>query len=197
MSELAIQAFAAVARPLILKYFPPACCIAATRVTIECLRRFGVTAKPKATVFCVSVPEKKLAYVSGPEKYFDFANAASWTKRGTSDGSDGYQGHVVAFAGTTLIDAAFDQSLYALGMWEKFVLVQPADKWPGTFDAQIGAVLTNGESCLIRYIALDDKSFLRAPAWELDHLQPLIAEVCSAMELQMSELHKVEFDNAV
>lgn len=187
--EQTITRYAAVARPLILQFFPPNACIAASRITIECLGRFGIKAKAFPMKFAVESTKHQVRFTVGlddKEKAEAAANAASSHSR---MGLKAWNGHVVVITkgkgNRYLIDASFDQaSMPAHGVPIKpHVLVVPIGKEipPEDIFAELGLVTDGGEDLNVKYIPLRDRSFLDAPAWETDHLQPVIAMICRRM----------------
>ena len=60
-----IRAFARVARTTILRYFGRRSCIASSRITIECLKIFGVESYPVPVRFILRAPDLRMAFVAG------------------------------------------------------------------------------------------------------------------------------------
>lgn len=112
-----IEHFAAVARPLILKYFPARnSCIAATRTTIECLRRFGIRARAAPVALALEIPAYELAYISGlTEEQRNKSKAAAKGFVDRTGDPDKWPGHLVAVAEDRwFIDPTIDAAIYSL-----------------------------------------------------------------------------------
>lgn len=184
-AELAIVRFAAVARPMILAFFPPNSCIAASRIAVEVLQRFGVSAEAVPVSLIVEAKARALAFVSGVK-----------LKGGATElrpsGPDSWAGHVVVIASgfgkrRYLIDASFDQcSMPDHGVpVPPCVLVVPIEQAsiePENIAAELALETDTGEMLHVMYWPLRDRSFVTAPAWETGHLQPVIELICEQMQ---------------
>ncbi len=185
-----IQAFAQVARPIILKYLSRRSCIASVRVAIECLKRFGVRGRPFAVRFVVEIPAMNLMYTSGlsDEEQERARKAKSFINLPGGEGG-GWNGHLVIEAGGFLIDPSFDQAFAAFAETghametPPMAVVFPLNGGRLGPDVQVDyeAALDNGTRLVIRYAVRPDDSFLDAPAWEFEYLMPVIREVCREM----------------
>lgn len=187
-----LEVFAEVARPMILQFFPPNSCIAAARTTLECLKRFSVDAYAEPVRFVVKIEELNLAFTTGlseDERRRAISDADSWFDAATRE--SGWNGHLIVLAVNRryLVDPTFDQAFYQLTQagkliepLEPLVLVLPLDE-PATdrFGITFGARFSNGLNATVMYDSIADKSFLEAPAWERDHLQPLIYSIVRRM----------------
>jgi len=179
-----IEAYAAVARPIILNFFVPNSCIASSRITVEVLSRFGVSAEAIATKFVVLLPEKKLAYVSGLDP------------QERADANDSMNVHVIVLAGDRwFLDASFDQVRGPLKITlEPKVFVIPLDgqtiEDKYSVDMDLKCALDDGTPIEIRYVTHCGDAFKRTPAWETDHLRVPIHLICTAMKAALDERRK-------
>jgi len=190
MSEAILAAFSTVARPLILKFFPPNSCIASTRIALECLRRFGFTGEGLSVEFVCEFAERGTAYVGGlrPESEREARRTAKSFTRLKDPSGEGADMHVVAVVsapgGRWLIDASFDQ--VGAGRWpvppEPLIVPIPAnlDRLEIHLDARIE--LADGVRAKVQYRSRPERDFEGTPAWELDHITPLISLICRCME---------------
>ena len=187
-----IRAFARVARTIILRYFGRRSCIASSRITIECLKIFGVESYPVPVRFILRAPDLGMAFVTGitpeeqaiarrsPKKYIELA---------TGPGG-GWNGHVIVKAGGFVIDPSFDQALDAFAEAgcriddAPRIAVFPLNgvKLPEDFCATFTAVLDDDTKITAQYDALFDATFADQPAWETDHIQPAIHAIISKMK---------------
>jgi hypothetical protein len=120
-----VTAYAEVARPIMLWSWTPASCIAATRVTVNVLGAYGISARPYPVAAMVyNRAYMRLAARLGrwpeiEEQHADPAGAWSLGVGVEGDPDDprwstrnGYDGHLVALAlnDTLLLDASLDQA---------------------------------------------------------------------------------------
>lgn len=184
-----IAHYAAIARPLILEFFPPNCCVAASRVTIECLRSFGVDAVAVAMKLVVECRPREVAYLVGlsrAERRKAKKQAAAWTDRAQPDA---WNGHLVVVARGErrqfMIDPSFDQaSMPGHGVTiPPCILVVPvgAEIPPDSIGAELELVTDDGEELRVRYIPSGDSGFTHLPAWGTDHVAPLVQMICERM----------------
>lgn len=184
--EAVIQAFAMTARPVLLRYYPPRSCIASTRVTIECLKRFRLAVRPVPVSFFVHIPSRNLLYCSGASAEdrqrlkLNNANVELPTVSG-----QGWQGHVVAHVEERwLVDPSFDQAFFS---FEDAGNLPPSLETPQIHVLETGPLgkdftldgegeMEDGSPVQIQYLSLDDQSFLQTPAWELDSLHQLASD---------------------
>jgi len=193
-----IEAYAAVARPIILNFFVPNSCIASSRITVEVLSRFGVSAEAIATKFVVLLPEKKLAYVSGldPQERADAKKKSQTWIDLLPDGDDSMNVHVIVLAGDRwFLDASFDQVRGPLKITlEPKVFVIPLDgqtiEDKYSVDMDLKCALDDGTPIEIRYVTHCGDAFKRTPAWETDHLRVPIHLICTAMKAALDERRK-------
>lgn len=193
-----IRAYAAIARPMILHYFPePNACIAACRTTLECLKRFGVRSRVEAVELVVTVPDLELSYVSGlsvesKQRAIDKSKELLSVENAT----DAWDGHVVVIAdGYWLIDPTFDApfaAMYQAGKLKErlepavsFVKTESPMRDAGWY-MKIGVGFSDGTMVDVQYNSRPEyRSFTKTPAWEIDHLQPLIHSICEGMKQAM------------
>jgi hypothetical protein len=187
-----IRAFARVARTIILRYFGRRSCIASSRITIECLKVFGVESYPVPVRFILRAPDLRMAFVAGitpeeqaiarrsPKKYIELA---------TGPGG-GWNGHVIVKAAGFVIDPSFDQALDAFAEAgcriddAPRIAVFPLNgvKLQEDFCATFTAVLNDDTKITAQYDALFDTTFADQPAWETDHIQPAIHAIVAKMK---------------
>ena len=176
-SDAILKRYCDIARPMMLKFMPPNSCIAATRVTCECLRRLGFKVDPVPMKFVVTIPERETAYTSGVS-----AKERATAKRSIryEEFSDGWEGHLVAITNDKLIESAFDQAVIALSL----PLQRPEIMWfplPKTrgeaFHVEyFGHIDDTGEKIKIDYVTTGDHSYTSSEAWTDEGL-PLLAEM--------------------
>jgi len=191
--EQIVLAYAKIARPIILKHLNRRSCIASSRVTIEVLRTFGVTAQPIPCSMQVVMPDLNLMYFNGctPEKRAEYQKQAARYETLPNDPGGGWNGHVVVEAADLLIDPSFDQALDVFATVDPTVASDPTIMVLPNCGRLLAAgqhsveavVLDDRERQLhIRYDPLDDGSFASTPAWELDYLLPTIRNVKIALQ---------------
>jgi hypothetical protein len=114
--DAVVKAYAEVARPLILRWFPePNSCIAATRATVEVLDCFGIRAWPLSVRMKALVPERNIAFGSGllPHERTRAELLPGFTGR-FSTRTKGWDGHlIVGTENHWLIDPTFDTVFHA------------------------------------------------------------------------------------
>ena len=193
----AVQCFAECARPPILRYLNRRSCIASCRITIEVLKRFGIAAHPVPVRFVVCAPVYKIAFISGfsvesqtelrrgAARYVDLA---AGPKAGGGNGT--WNGHVAVVTANYFLDPSFDQSLDALasnGLQldpHPYIALAPLPQ-PINRDAlhlEFSLETANSIFLTAQYNSISDYSFLETPAWELDHVEPVIEEIAATME---------------
>jgi hypothetical protein len=182
-AEDIVRRYASVARPVILEFFPPNSCIAASRITIEVLRRFGIKAQAVPVSMVVQSKSRDLAFVSG----LDMKGRAHQIRPASKNA---WNGHCIAIAGGHLIDASFDQCDMAdrgVHIPPYILTVRIGDKVRlNSFHAVLEMITDDGEALEVQYFPLNDWSFLQSPAWETDHLQPAIQLICARMSEPVS-----------
>ena len=172
-----IRAFARVARKIILRYFNRRSCIASSRITIECLKIFGVESYPVPVRFILRAPDLKMAFVTGitPEEQAKARRSArKYIELATGPGG-GWNGHVIVKAAGFVIDPSFDQALDAFAEAgcridnAPRIAVFPLNgvKLPEDFRATFTAMLDDDTKITAQYDALFDSTFADQPAWEL------------------------------
>ena len=193
-----IRVYARTARPIILRYFNRRSCVASSRITIEALKFFGIAARPVPVRFLVRAPALNAVFMSGvtAEDRAEIAGASGSRfvllapGPQISGGGIGWNGHVIVKTREFLIDPSFDQALDAIAGAGHAIAAAPliavfplgGKSLPKTFHAGFTALLDDDTKIISEYDHLPDDSFLRAPAWELDHLQPAIEQILAAMK---------------
>jgi hypothetical protein len=184
-----VRAFAITARPIILKYFPPACCVAASRITVECLRRFGIRSEATQVKFVVHVKALNMAYVAGldeDEREKARLKASDWIDRVPDNLVAPWNGHVVVVTKkmpSFLIDPSFDQAVMPGVRIPPYILAAPLGRAirPCDVGADLQLKTDDGLTLDVRYVPSSDRSFLDTPAWDRDHILPVADEICVAM----------------
>lgn len=178
-----VDAFEAVARPEILKWFPANSCIASSRIAVECLGLFGVEAVGVAATLIARCGT--LAYVVGMnprEKARAKKQAGSFVERTSPNGIDG---HVVAVVpGEWLIDASFDQVDVGFPINPAPLLIPLDGRRADSLHVK-GSVKIGLELVQIEYLTNPRRWFKLTPAWETDHLQPVIWAIARKMEMHL------------
>ncbi len=160
-------------------WLTPNSCIAASRITIDCLRILGIPAEPVATKFMVQVEEIGMAYACGlsAEELYTAGESIRhprWI---------GWDGHLVVRAGEWLIDPSFHQADIALG---KRLRVEGIPMFPfpvGTNSLEFHASYTgrfdSGLTAQIDYVAIQDNSWRDSGAWNDEGLVLLTRRIAS------------------
>ncbi len=186
--ELIIQVFAAVARPIMLRWMIPNSCIGATALTRQTLAYWKVNVDPIPTKLAVQVPSLNYAFVAGykgEEKDAMKAKSSVWIDRGVGDGCvTPWIGHLVGLAaGRYLIDATLDQSNspehgFAVDPYISVVDLgtEAGMMFAGTIGSSINAEgdLDNRAAMKIYYERTDDESWKTSDAWN-DESLPILA----------------------
>lgn len=173
-----VQCYAETARPVILQFFPRNSCVASCRITMEVLRRFGIRGQVVPVSMIVEAKAFELAFVTGG---VDLKNRAHEVR----SSRNGWEGHCIVIAGGYLIDPSFDQcDMSDRGVAVPlYILVSPFASRikPRSFQAELKLVTDSGVTLDVRYVPLSDWSFLGAPAWETDHIEPAIRMITEKM----------------
>ena len=181
-----VRAFQAVARQILLKWFVPNSCITATRIAVDCMAHFGISAHGVNTLFTCSCASLALSYVAGADE----AERRRFCILATGINADlpyrvpGFTGHVVAIAGRCLVDPTFDQASlpdHGLVIPPRILVVPlaPEDD-PYKLHIKQQIVIENGVQLHVQYISLPSRGFMDTPAWNAELSDP-IAEICRAM----------------
>lgn len=185
--DAVVKAYAEVARPLILRWFPePNSCIAASRATIEVLDCFGIRAWPLSVRMKVEVKEAHVGFGMGllPEEQSRAERNPNHSRFSTR--SKGWPGHlIVGTENNWLIDPTFDtvfRGFRKLGYdsgYSNMILAVPAGKEvdPLGFAMTGEYVLNDGNTLEVTYLSSPNEDYRKAPAWETDHLQILIGQI--------------------
>ena len=198
----ALDAFEAAARPY-LEPFPLATCIEQTRILRDCLAHFGVTLTPVSTTLQVTCHDLDLTFLAGlsdEQRTHVQATAHNFVRRSTSDGSEGYNGHVVGVIdGEFLVDPTLSQASApdrGLVIPREFVRLPLGGRriTPGKTILDVTFRLDNvflpfntepGLSIEVKWITRTDTSFTGHPAWEPSHLKPLINRIILDMQAEL------------
>lgn len=170
-------------------------CVAAVRIVQQCLEPFGLRVRPHTVKFIVEMPGRELTYVSGltaEEEQDGKARAASWME---FTQEDSWKGHLIALVeDRILVDPTFDEAFLAfvdagrLASYQRHgSLVMPLGKAvEENFELEMLGTTNEGETLKVRYMSKPDERYLTAPAWELDHIQPLIDAISFRMRQALS-----------
>jgi hypothetical protein len=194
-NEAVIQAFAHVARPVILGYFSRRSCIASSRIAIECLKEFHIRSVAEPVRFSLALPDRSCMYLAGgsPAELDSLRNSAHKHVALPAGDGGGWPGHLIVRCGNCLIDPSFDQALEALsgeaGIWHgPLIGVFPfSSSLPKRFGVEARAELNDGTHIEVRYDSRLDRSYAAQPAWETDHLQWAILEILGKMKDALKE----------
>jgi len=178
---LVVEAYARIARPVMLKYMHTNSCIAAARTTIETMRICGLRAEEIPVCFAFHVPSRKYARLAGfpaEEQAEMRANAASWEDLPGS----GWNGHLIVLVEDRwLLDAAIDQAdcpRFGVSVpAEVFVVDTVGHKgWNPrkAFELNLGLILDNGDRAELVYRSIADTGYRETEAWTDEGL-PLLA----------------------
>jgi hypothetical protein len=191
LTNVIVKAFAHVARPYILQWFPePNSCIAACRITVEVLARFGIHSWPLSVRMKAEVKERSVACGLGltPE---ELAKAKANPKhRRFGSRSRGWPGHlIVATEHHWIIDPTFDTVFAAFrqlgyNVQERSIMLAvntETEPDPLGFAMNADFSLDDGNKLDVLYLSSPDEDYRQAPAWETDHLQPVIRQICEAI----------------
>jgi hypothetical protein len=164
----ALDRFARVARPIMLRWMTPNSCIGATKLAQLVLRHFAIELVPVATAFGFEVADAKYGYVSGvrgKEKARIRREAAAWVDR--YSGSEMWNGHLVGIAAERfLLDCSFDQ----VSSPEHGVVVDPvcllidmgrdgAAEFRESGQVELGLVMDDGRKARVMYSPMSDHSW--------------------------------------
>lgn len=188
--ETVVAAYQEVARPIMLDFMggDRQTCIAATRITIETMRAFGLAAEPVSVKFVLHCPALGFAYISGFSAQERKRMARRNGKPIQNRGVGGYNGHLIAaVAGQWLIDPTIDQAEsieHGLRI-EPTILVMPL---PGdiklkSMHATLKGTVDSGHEIEIGYRSRRDRSFETAEAWEFClGMRFVVAQIVGAMD---------------
>ena len=189
----AIEAFAKIARPIMLKYMRTNSCIAAARTTIEVMKIYGLRAVEIPVCFAFQVPARDYARLAGfaAEERKDMrARSKTWQDLTSPDGA-GWNGHLVVLVEDRwLIDAAIDQAdapQFGVSVpAEVFVVDMRGQAWNPNerFEINLGLILDNGDHADLIYRRIKDRSYLETEAWQDEGL-PLLAQAI-AVDMERS-----------
>lgn len=159
-------------------------CIAAVRVAKECLEPLGFHVEPMPVKLIVQSEEHKVAYIIGasPEEQQRLSRRASSEHRPSPNP---WNGHLICLIDRRwILDPSFDQASapdHGMPIDEMLLIdtdgcmVEPIDPLDLAIDADL--TLNSGLRVKVTYQPTKDMSFLTAPAWETDHIEPLIRSI--------------------
>ena len=179
-TEQLLTLYCSRARPIMLPFMTPNSCIAATRVSIDCLQALGIPAEPLATKFAVTVPAINKLYGCGltaEERAGALDSKEIW--------GNGWNGHLVVRSGDWLIDPSFDQADVALEGRLKVSGVQMFPLPAGTtdkFHVTYHGFFDSGLRGKIEYVVIDDCSWRESDAWNDEGLILLTATILARMK---------------
>lgn len=190
--ERIIQAYAQVARPILLRYLPRRSCIASAHIGLQALAELCVDVQPVPVYFCLRIPTLNVAYIAGiseEDKQRAIAECAGWTDLGT--GHD-WNGHLLLkYRNEFLIDPSFDQAFAALAeagtpvSTKPLTLVLPLDgqSFPAGAQARFKGLLDPPEELAfeVQYIASDDNSYRDSQAWNDEAIPFIASHIVSAI----------------
>jgi hypothetical protein len=184
-----------VAGPLLQSLLDVNACIAATRVTVDCLKRWDLEVVAKSVKWMVSVPKLERAYAAG------FSQEELVTAKELSDPPwrtrDSWRGHLVAMLPGYLIDSSFNQAAIGLGLpTSPSVAVFPL---PDVGDLEIltySGTTDDGHEVLIQYHILkeeqQEKGWKDSAAWN----DPELAVITTMIDSRMRKpRNKISFRN--
>jgi hypothetical protein len=154
-------------------------CIGSTRITVDCLAQWGVSARPQAVKWAVQFPARQLAYVAGLTA--EERATAKQSIHHDWGGHGHWEGHLVAIAGDYLIDPSFHQAFIALGLAPECRIFAARLGEPvngSSWSAEMKAVLDSGEKLKLHYVCADNPTWESSNAW-LDEQVPFIARAIS------------------
>jgi len=175
------------ARPW-LNVFEKNTCIEQTRVLIECLKAFGVRARPVGAKLHVVCPARGMQFVTGiaaEEAARGKKIAKSWIERKPPDNKH----HVVALVedhilvDLTVAQASSPESNFLIeprmlaAPSPEPIVIAPDSHWR----IKANAALDDGTKFTIEWILTADEDWLDTLAWEPSHLWPLIHRIVHEM----------------
>ena len=193
MTERLLNLYTQVARPY-LDVFPPATCIEQTRVLVEVLRRFNISADGLGVKLVVTYPAGDYQFVSGldtEDRERGRAVAKAWLERPNSNGEVIGGRHVVALVERLwMIDSTLHQASQP-----SFGLSIPADVYTIPFDAPLADdhwpvidakyTLDEGDEFSVQWIATPTREWEKSDAWEPSHLWPAIDRIEAEMRARL------------
>lgn len=177
LTEQLIQSYASKARPVMLEYLGLNSCIAAARVTCEYFSRHDITARVQPVKFVVEDKARNLAFCSG------LSDEERATAKQSTKLSEGWNGHLIVIADNRyILDPSFDQALAALGLKPEIGMLCVENNAAGVrmdelLDITLVMRMDDGAELSVRYIPLDDDSYLETEAWNDDGLPYLVSEI--------------------
>jgi hypothetical protein len=177
-----IKRYAEVARPLLIASFGVKSCIQSTRVTIECLRRFGVRAEACPVSLVAQSARTGDGWACGPEEELR-RRAGGATLVDLSPPGQVWRAHHVAIAeggnsNRYLVDASFDQinlSDIEIPPMVHFMEFDGCGARLGSFDDYLYASLPpeGPELFSVTYKEIEDRTYITRAPGEPD-VQPVV-----------------------
>ena len=170
-----LSRYCRMSRRLMLPFVTPNSCIASTKVTCDCLQRFGFNVRPLPTKLVFMLPDRNLAFSSG------LSDAELATARDSRKVfGDGWNGHLVALVDESwLVDASLDQVNDAIPdialPKEAFLFPVRGANVDTGFHAKYSVVLDDGQKATINYLTTTNETFRETEAWNDEGLD-FIAE---------------------
>ena len=183
-----LDALVKVARPIILESFSVDSCIASTRIAVDVLRYFEITAEPLPLIVTVFNAEtvrlahegktlEEIGKIKNQSKVTDDGGPWSvgigtgWSMKSTN-GSEPWAGHLVAAipGKHIIVDLSIDQAarphknMHLEPFW-----TQVEDEWWGG-DKPVTELNNAGMSMILDRVAADPQGFLTSPNWKLSGL---------------------------
>lgn len=179
--ELVVCRYCLIAGPAIRKSFAPNCCIAATWITIEVLRRFGFFASPIEVELTILNP---LAAMDVATRNHPLQRRpGSWVV-GTSAGGcadNMLGGHLVTMVGGLIVDASIDQ---ANDVTHGIDLPMVVHFSLGPRFRRDGVLVRRVNDCLIHYVLkAAPRDYSQSIFWGHDpRLVPVVNEIVTSIE---------------
>jgi hypothetical protein len=184
-----LYAYCQVARKIMRPFLGPNSCVAATRLTIDCLKRYGIVARPQPFKMALEIKDVKRAYTSGLTQE-ELESAAGLIH---CPWGQGFKGHVCAIWEDVLIDPSLDQANDALGVEfvpHRVMLWPIAGALPDGFKLEMSVTSDDGMPAKLTYVTSEDYSFLESEAWN-DAALPILTDLVSvAADKYIRELRK-------
>lgn len=186
--EILLELFTEIADPWIAQ-LENRSCVAAVRILQQCLETFGVKVEPRPVYFTIQIKSLEIGYMCGLRPDQVKGQPKSWIPASPLRTGTGWNGHLVALVDKQfLVDPSFDAPFIEMQLAGKL----PSYERSGTLVLPLGREIEHNFAADIlgrveelevevRYGSTADDSYLQAPAWELDHIQPLIDKVVVRM----------------
>jgi hypothetical protein len=168
-----VALYGELAGPILLKHFAPNCCINGTRVFIETMRAFDVSARAQAVSFTVYNKRwidrmtAKGGYPTSDGEANEWIADGAWALGARNgDETEGFSMHLVGIANGVLVDSALGQANRpAKGLVLDQVLTAPVESNFGAPGTLLSGELPGGG--MVIYSPSNDDSYVRASGWQL------------------------------